>query len=108
MINLNRNFVQLEINTDNYINNKYIVFKDVKDTIQRRMVTGTMNYPKNRTGELSASIEINRADNEVAISSDKVYAPYVERRKNFFKETYEEEDGKNKGVRAVELKSYRK
>ena len=108
IINLNRNFVQLELNVDRYINNKYNTFRDVKDKIQRKMITGSSDYPKNRTGELSASIEISRDDHSAAITSDKVYAKYVEKNKNFFKETYEEEAGKNKSVRAVGIKSYRK
>ena len=108
VINLNRNFVQLELNVDNYINNKYNTFKDVKDTIQRRMITGSSDYPKNRTGELSASLKVSRDDHAAAITSDKVYAPYVERRKNFFQETYVDEVGKNKSVRAVQIKGYRK
>ena len=108
MINLNRNFVQVELNVDDYINNKYNTFKDVKDTIQRRMITGSSDYPKNRTGELSASLKVSRDDRGAGITSDKIYAPFVERRKNFFHETYNEEVGKSKGVRAVQIKRYRK
>ena len=108
IINLNRNIVQVDLNLDEYINEKYNTFKDVKDKIQRRMITGTSDYPKNRTGQLSASIKVKRDDLGAGISSDKVYAPFIEKNKNFFKETFDEESGKNKSVRLVQLKRYRK
>ena len=108
IINLNRNIVQVDLNLDEYINEKYNTFKNVKDKIQRKMITGNSDYPKNRTGQLSASIKVKRDDLGAGISSDKVYAPFVEKRKNFFHETFEEESGKNKNVRAVQMRSYRK
>ena len=108
VVNLNHNFVQVDLKMDKFINTKYNTFKDVKNTIQRRMITGTMDYPKNRTGELSASLKVSRDDQGAGITSDKVYAPFVERRKNFFQETFVEENGKSKNVRALELRSYRK
>ena len=89
-INLNRNFVQFSIEDDKYLEHLHRRYKDVKSTIQRKMILGSDGYPKNDTGELSASINVYRTDNKVGIRSNKEYAPIIERRRKFFNESYEQ------------------
>ena len=89
-INLNRNFVQFTIAEDKYLEHLHRRYKDVKGTIQRKMITGGGGYPKNDTGQLSASLNVYRNDNRVGINSKVEYAPIIEYRRKFFRETYDE------------------
>ena len=105
-INLNRNFVQFTIAEDEYLEHMHRRYKDVKGTIQRKMVVGAEGYPKNDTGQLSASLNVYRNDNRVGIKTSVKYAPIIEHRRKFFRETYDDLT-KKKGYNVIQMKVLR-
>ena len=104
IINLNRHFVQFTIEEDKYLEHLHRRYKDIKNNLQTKMITGGDGYPKNRTGTLSASIRTHRNDNEAGIETGVEYAKYVEARKKFFDEEYELVSQKKRDFNLLHIK----